>query len=176
MRFFRHRHGNAVRPPVLVLLLTASAAAGCTSTDEAATVAVPTPAASTASYCDRLHRQLPRHLDGLGRNDPKPRSALTAGWGDPAIILRCGVPRPAAMDAAPGAGDAPDDDGPDGVEVNGVGWLSQPQDDGSYRFTTTLRKAYVEVILPKQRTGEGLAPLTDLAGPVKRSIPQGIAD
>jgi hypothetical protein len=64
----------------------------------------------------------------------------------------------------------------DGVEVNGVGWLLQKEDDGSFRFTTTLRKAYVEVTIPKDRTGDGMAPLVDLAKAVKKAIPAGIAD
>lgn len=90
---------------------------------------------------------------------------FTAGWGDPAIILRCGVPRPAEMDDAEA----------DAVEVDGVDWLLQKQRDGSFRFTSTLRRAYVEVTLPKERTGDGLGPLTAFASPVKKAVPEGIA-
>lgn len=115
--------------------------------------------------CQNLDKVLPRKVDGLDRNDPGPRSALTAGWGSPAIILRCGVTRPAEMN----------DPEADGVEADGVGWLLQKRDDGSFRFTTTLRTAYVEVSLPKARTGDGLGPLADLAPAVKEAIPGGIA-
>jgi hypothetical protein len=62
-------------------------------------------------------------------------------------------------------------------EVNGVGWLMEKQDDGSYRFTTSLRRAYVEVSVPKkwvQRDGSNA--LVDLAAPIKKAIPEGIAD
>lgn len=139
---------------------------GCSSTDDAATVAVPSPDAETARLCDDLHEQLPQRLNGLDREDPEPRSGLTAAWGGSAIILRCGVPRPAAML----------DEKSDGVVVNGVRWLLEPQDDGSFRFTTGLRMAYVEVSLDKERAeGDGLGPLTDLAKPVKKAIPEGIA-
>ena len=113
-----------------------------------------------------MNEGVPAKVDGQDRRDPEPASALTAGWGDPAIILRCGVQRPSKMD----------DPEADGVEVNGVGWLLEKQDDGSFRFTTTLRKAYVEVTIPKQRTGNGMAPLVDLAPAVKKTIPEGIAD
>jgi hypothetical protein len=61
--------------------------------------------------------------------------------------------------------------------VNGVGWLMEKQDDGSYRFTTSLRRAYVEVSVPKkwvQRDGSNA--LVDLASPIKKAIPEGIAD
>ena len=115
--------------------------------------------------CRNLDKVLPRKVGGQGRNDPEPRSALTAGWGSPAIILRCGVTRPAEMS----------DPEADGVEVNGVGWLLQKENDGSFRFTTTLRQAYVEVSIPKARTGGGMGPLVNVAPAIKKTIPEGIA-
>ncbi|MFK4147108.1 DUF3515 domain-containing protein [Streptomyces sp. NPDC004065] len=159
MSFLRHR---LLGLPLLALLF---GAAGCSSSDDSATAAVPSPDAAVAGLCRNLDRALPRTVDGLDRRDPRPASALTAGWGSPAIILRCGVERPARM-ADPEA---------DGAEVNGVGWLLEKREDGSFRFTTTLRRAYVEVTLPAGRTEDGVAPLVDLAGAVKKAIPEGIA-
>lgn len=159
MNFFRHRPAVL---PVLVLLATA----GCSFADDSASVAVPSPGARTAQLCRALDRALPARVDGQDRRDPGPASPLTAGWGDPAIILRCGVGKPAKMD----------DPEADGAEVNGVGWLLEKRDDGSFRFTTTLRKAYVEVTIPKGRVADGVAPLVDLAPAVKKAIPEGIAD
>ncbi|MGW2820819.1 DUF3515 domain-containing protein [Streptomyces sp. NPDC001443] len=163
MNFSRHRHRIVLGPPALALLV---AVAGCSSTDGSASAAVPGADAKTVALCRNLDHVLPSKADGLDRRDPEPASALTAGWGNPAIILRCGVERPAKM-ADPEA---------DGVEVNGVGWLLEKQDDGAFRFTTTLRKAYVEVEIPEKLTGDGLAPLVDLAPAVKKAIPEGIAD
>ncbi|MEU8589662.1 DUF3515 domain-containing protein [Streptomyces sp. NPDC048664] len=159
MRFSRHR---LLGLPALALLI---AAAGCSSDDGRPTAAVPRPDTKVTKLCRNLAEALPRTVDGLDRNDPDPRSALTAGWGSPAIILRCGVARPAKMD----------DPEADGVEVDGVGWLLEKQGDGSFRFTTTLRQAYVEVSLPESRASGGLSPLTDLASALKRTIPPGIA-
>jgi hypothetical protein len=156
---FRHR---LLGLPALALLI---AAAGCSSSDDSPSAAVPSPDAKVAKLCRNLDKVLPRKVSGLDRNDPEPRSALTAGWGSPAIILRCGVPRPAEMT----------DPEADGVEVDGVGWLLQKQNDGSFRFTTTLRQAYVEVSIPKTRTGGGMGPLVDMAPAVKKAIPEGIA-
>ncbi|MFB7594517.1 DUF3515 domain-containing protein [Streptomyces sp. NPDC056160] len=161
MSSFRHRLLGL--PVVLVALITA---AGCSSSDDRATAAVPSPDAAVTKLCGNLDAALPRKVDGLSRADPRPDSALTAGWGSPAIILRCGVPRPAEMN----------DPEADGAEVNGVGWLLAKQPDGSFLFTTTLRKAYVEVSLPASRTGNGVAPLVSLAPAVKKAIPEGIAD
>ncbi|MEU2560210.1 DUF3515 domain-containing protein [Streptomyces longispororuber] len=146
----------------LALLL---ACGGCSSTDGAGTAAVPSPGAEAAAWCRDLDARLPRTVGGLARRDPEPASRLTAGWGDPAIILRCGVERPARMN----------DPEADGVTVNGVNWLLEKRTDGSFRFTTTLRKAYVEVTLPEERTGDGVGPLTDFAAPVRKTIPEGIA-
>ncbi|MFH8797435.1 DUF3515 domain-containing protein [Streptomyces sp. NPDC017941] len=144
------------------------AAVACSATDDTASVVVPSPAAKAAGLCRDLHAQLPEKVDGLERSDPGPASDLTAGWGDPAIILRCGVERPPEMLD-------PEVAKSDGVKVNGVAWLLQKRDDGSYVFTTGLRLAYVEVTLPKERTGGGLGPLTDFAAPIKRTIPKGVA-
>ena len=160
MRILRHR---PLGLPALVLLITT---AGCSSPDDSASTPVPSPGAAVTTLCRNLDKVLPSEVDGQDRRDPEPASRLTAGWGDPAIILRCGVDRPAEMD----------DPEADGVEVNGVGWLLQKQKAGSFRFTTTLRKAYVEVTIPKDRTADGMAPLVDLAPAVKRAIPEGIAD
>ncbi|MGW0733413.1 DUF3515 domain-containing protein [Streptomyces sp. NPDC002851] len=155
------------RPLLLTALGLLFVTMGCSSTDDTATIAVPSPDAETARLCKDLHKQLPQRLGGLDREDPEPRSELTAAWGGSAIILRCGVPRPAAML----------DEKSDGVIVNDVRWLLEPQDDGSFRFTSGLRQAYVEVTLDKKRAEDnGLGPLTDLAKPVKKAIPEGVAN
>ncbi|MEU9452481.1 DUF3515 domain-containing protein [Streptomyces sp. NPDC048277] len=162
MNFFRHRPFGL--PSLAVLMI---AAAGCSSADDAPSAAVPRPGTAVAKFCDHLDGVLPKKVDKLARRDPEPASPLTAGWGgDPAIILRCGVERPAKMSDAEA----------DGVEVNGVGWLLEQQPDKSFRFTTTLRKAYVEVTIPAGRTGDGMAPLVGLAPAIKKAIPEGIAD
>ncbi len=129
---------------------------------------VPSPAAKAAGLCRDLHGQLPEKVDGLKRTDPGPASELTAGWGDPAIILRCGVERPPEMID-------PEYAKKNSVRVNDVAWLLQKHDDGSYTFTTGARLAYVEVTLPEERTGDGLGPLTDFAEPIKKTVPKGIA-
>ncbi|MGW6058010.1 DUF3515 domain-containing protein [Streptomyces sp. NPDC055189] len=158
----RRRRRCLVSAPALALLI---ASAGCSSADEEAKAAVPTPDSKVTELCRNLDKQLPGKVDGLARVDPAPESELTAGWGDPAIILRCGVAKPPKMN----------DPEADGVTADGVNWLIEEQDDGSFRFTSTLREAYVEVTLPKERAGSGVSPLTDFAAPVKKTIPEGIA-
>ncbi|MET8974062.1 DUF3515 domain-containing protein [Streptomyces sp. NPDC004539] len=160
MNFFRHRLSGV---SALVLLC---AVAGCSSADDDASTVVPSPSAKAAQICRKLDAALPAEVDGLRRRDPEPASTLTAGWGDPAIILRCGVVKPPKMD----------DDGADAGEADGVGWLVEKQDDGTIRFTSALRVVYVEVTLPKSRAAEGMSPLIDLAPAMKKTVPEGIAD
>ncbi|MFF7973615.1 DUF3515 family protein [Streptomyces sp. NPDC007905] len=169
MNIFRHRPFGLLAPALLI------AVAGCSSADDSAKVAVPSPDARTATVCRDLHRVLPEKLDGRDRDDPEPRSAYTAGWGSPAIILRCGVVRPPKM-VDPKVAEGGDPDAVAG-EVDGVDWLMEKHGDGTWRFTTANRVAYVQVSLPKGMPAqdEGTAVLTDLAGAVKKAIPKGIA-
>ncbi|MER5947883.1 DUF3515 domain-containing protein [Streptomyces sp. NPDC001904] len=171
MNSFRHRrrigrvHRVLVGAPALSLLV--ASVAGCSATDAAPKAAVPTPETSVAKLCRNLDKVLPQKLDGSERNDPDPSSELTAAWGSPAIILRCGVPWP---DAAADADSNP-------ATVNGVEWIVQKLDSGAQRMTTGSRLAYVEVTIPEDQVAAvGAGPLVDLAGPIKKAIPKGIAD
>jgi hypothetical protein len=146
---------SLILPAAAVLV----AAAGCSSTDASASITVPSPPAEEAALCRALDGELPDSVDGHDRDDPEPSSELTAGWGDAAIVLRCGVTRPVGMSDPQGQG----------VEVDGVNWLLEERDDGP-RFTTTYRETYVEVTLGS-RYMHDIGPLTDLAGPVKKTVP-----
>ncbi|MFF1419460.1 DUF3515 domain-containing protein [Streptomyces sp. NPDC058280] len=145
--------------PAVILL---AAVAGCSSTDASASVAVPRPPEREAALCRALHKELPKTVAYLDREDPEPRSELTAGWGDAAIVLRCGVPRPERM------GDAQ----ADAVEADGVNWMLEERDSGP-RFTTTYRATYVEVTLGA-RFAHDSTPLAQLAAPVKKTIPSSL--
>jgi hypothetical protein len=100
---------------------------------------------------------LPHTVDDADRRDVTPDSPYVAAWGDPAIILRCGVARPPAL--APTS---------ELVTVNGVDWLPEPEDAG-YRFTTTGREAYVEAWVPNDYAPE-VNPLVDLAAAVTAAV------
>ncbi|MDV5148610.1 DUF3515 domain-containing protein [Streptomyces sp. SBC-4] len=140
-----------------VLLL---AATGCSWTDAGASVAVPHPPAAEADLCRALEKELPDTVAGLERSDPEPGSELTAGWGDGAIVLRCGVPRPEKMS----------DPNSQAVEANGVNWMLERPEGGGPRFTSVYRDAYVEVTLD-ERYKHDATPLADLAAPVEKTIP-----
>ncbi|GGN50518.1 hypothetical protein GCM10012285_39570 [Streptomyces kronopolitis] len=155
------RRRYLVLPPLTVLI----AAVSCSSPGD---VAVPSPKGEAARYCRALHTELPRTVDRLKRGDAEPVSDFTAIWGDPAVKLRCGVPKPDVLTY----GSEHYNPNADAAEVNGVQWLFEKQDDG-YRFTTVLRKAYVEVTVPGKYAPE-VDVLTDLAHAVKKTVPAGV--
>ncbi|MEU8570757.1 DUF3515 domain-containing protein [Streptomyces pathocidini] len=126
---------------------------------------VPTPSAQAAGFCRALHERLPRTLDGLERDSAGPDSDFAADWGDPAVQLRCGVERPELL--TPGSEHY--NPTAEAVEVDGVTWLLEKQDDG-YRFTTTGRKAFVEVTVPGKYAPE-TGVLTEFAAPVEKTVP-----
>jgi hypothetical protein len=81
-----------------------------------------------------------------------------AAWGDPAIILRCGVEKPEHLGPATRCD-----------MVDGVGWFTESTSDG-YLFTTIGRRYYVSVEVPHDYDPEADA-LVDLADSVSRHDP-----
>ncbi|MER6498267.1 DUF3515 domain-containing protein [Streptomyces sp. NPDC001455] len=152
----RFGHPVLLGPSVAALLL---AAVGCSS-DAAPAVTIPTPSAEAAAYCRALHEELPETVAGLDRGDTAAKSELTAQWGDGAIVLRCGVPRPAKMD----------DPSAKAVEANGVDWMLEQRDEGGPLFTTTYRKAYVEVRLSEAYAHDA-SPLAAFGPAVLKAVP-----
>jgi Protein of unknown function (DUF3515). len=85
---------------------------------------------------------------------------LTAAWGDPAVVLRCGVAKPRTLRATSEL-----------IEINSVRWFLHETHE-AYVFTTFGRVAFVEVSVPKSVPRErATAPLVDLARPVITSVP-----
>ncbi|MFB6620545.1 DUF3515 family protein [Streptomyces sp. NPDC085524] len=160
------------RPLVRVRALSAAAAAtallalaACSPAGSEARVdPPPTPPAEVAGLCAALHGELPETVAGQARTRTEPESPLTAAWGGSAIVLRCGIPRPPAMA----------DPEQEGVQVNGVSWLLEKLDDGGFRFTTGMRKAYTEVVVDKEHaTDAGM--LVGLSTAVAKTVPEGIS-
>ncbi|MFJ3580755.1 DUF3515 domain-containing protein [Streptomyces sp. NPDC090127] len=147
-------------PAAVASALVLLAVAGCSSTDAEASVPVPSPPAGEAALCQALAKELPDTVAGLERSDPEPDSELTAAWGDAAIVLRCGVPRPEKMS----------DPQSQGVAVGGVRWMLERPEGGGPRFTSVYRETYVEVSLAERYVHDA-GPLADLAAPVLKAVP-----
>jgi hypothetical protein len=114
-----------------------------------------------ATTCDALIRDLPDTVMDQGRRDvspsPAPGAASGAAWGDPPIVLRCGVGRPVGLTRSSRC-DMVDD----------VGWFSRRRSDG-WVFTTIGRAEYVELVVPGSYTPAANA-LADVASAVSAAV------
>ncbi len=119
-----------------------------------------TPQDGTRTACEALDQVLTGTLQGTVRREVSgvPAGGVARAWGDPAVVLRCGVPQPAEY--------RPDSQL---AVVDGVDWLPV-QGDGGYFFVTVGRVAYVEVAVPSTYAPEA-GVLTALGGPIRRTIP-----
>jgi hypothetical protein len=117
--------------------------------------------AREARGCTELLAALPDVVDGLQRRQVEPAGAYAAAWGDPAVVLRCGVGRPAGFDALSSC-----------QITNGVAWfIPDSQITGkpeAITMTTIGRSPGVEVRLPVESFPPAGA-MVDLAGPIKQT-------
>ncbi|MCI1748425.1 MAG: DUF3515 domain-containing protein [Acidipropionibacterium sp.] len=136
---------NTLRSAV-ALLAACAALAGCGSRSTAP-VPEPSPTGSAAASCAAVMSALPKRIAGLDRSA---ETANTASWGDPAITLRCGVPRPQGLTSTSRCD-----------EVDAVGWYTEEFTEAR-RFTTIGRVGYIEVTVPAVHSPAADA-LVDLA-------------
>ena len=136
---------------LVVALVLVLAGCGKVAVDE------PTPGPEVAQVCGEVMGSLPAEVLDQGRRTVEP-GVLSAAWGKPAIVLRCGVPAPPGL-----ARDS------ECLEVNGVGWFAE-EAQGGMIFTTIGRPAYVEVSVPTSYAPESGA-LADLSAAVAAHDP-----
>ncbi len=115
------------------------------------------------SVCADLASQLPDAVAGQTARATEPDSPLTAAWGKPAIVLRCGVPRPAALSSTSQL-----------IGINGVDWFAEEL-TGGYLFTTYGRKVYVEVTVPDDYAPEA-GPVTEISAAVTAAVPERVSE
>lgn len=156
---------TAIALPVTVLLafaFTAGSDHRTTPTAPEASAAVtvaapPTPDAATQRGCLTVFEKLPVQLGSLTPRKTDTDSSYVAAWGNPPIVLRCGVAKPTALN---------NPNEPQPIDVSGVLWQPAPQ-KSDVVFTAVDRSVYVEVTVPSAQT----QPLTDLA-PAIKALPQ----
>ena len=124
-----------------------------------APVAVSAPAGPLAAPCQPLMPALPAALDGMASRPVSPDSPAARAWGDPAIVLRCGVGKPVDLTTTA-----------DLLVINDVSWLPVV---GLHDvvWTTTDRGVYIEVSVPKQYDGRS-GPITDLSNVIAAKVPR----
>ena len=153
------------RPPsprpgaVACLLVLLVASAGCSN---AVTVDSPAVSGAQAHACSALVRDLPKGVADQQRRHVDAGDGYAAAWGDPAIELRCGVPRPAGFDKFSAC-----------QRVNGVDWfVPESQQTGKptdITMTTVGRVPRVEVRLPEDYWPPANA-MADLAQTMKAHL------
>jgi hypothetical protein len=125
-------------------------------------VELPDAGPETRAACERLAARLPDRLDDAARRSTEPDSPMTAAWGDPALVLRCGVARPPGLRPTS-----------DLIVIEDVDWFLVESESG-YAFTTVGRTVGVELTVPADvDRSEATAPLVDLAPAIKRAVPEG---
>ena len=118
-----------------------------------------------AAACRALVEALPGRVDGARRRAVDPADAHTsAAWGDPPIVLRCGVGRAEGFDRFATC-----------QEVNGVGWfVPEEQFTGEpveVTMTTIGRRVNIEVVLPEEHWPPAAA-MVDLAPAIRQAVPE----
>jgi len=105
----------------------------------AVTVAAPpSPTAATERACIAVFAKLPVQLGTLAPRKTDTNSSFVVAWGDPAIVLRCGVAKPSLL-GNPQAAQL--------LDVNSVIWQPDPQKTETV-YTTVDRPVYIEVTVP----------------------------
>jgi len=105
-----------------------------------------------AAACRALVAALPDEVDGEERREVTGGDGRAAAWGDPAIVLRCGVPMPEEFSSTASC-----------LEANGTGWFVPDavlaSDDQSRDVTMTAVgvRPRVEVFLPGDYRPDGVA-------------------
>ncbi|HEY0166982.1 MAG TPA: DUF3515 family protein [Jatrophihabitans sp.] len=100
--------------------------------------APPTPDPATQAACVKVFAELPVQLGQLVPRRTDTDSSFVAAWGEPAVVVRCGVAKPAVFGTAEAA---------QLVEVNSVLWQPDPQRDRTV-YTTVDRSVYIDVTVP----------------------------
>lgn len=117
--------------------------------------APPSNPAATAP-CTKLLQKLPVRLNGLAPRTvhPVPDTPFVVAWGDPAIILRCGVARP--KDLHPGSSTV-------FISGSNAGTLGPFYDvtssGGTEIYTTVDRAVYIDIAIPSKYQGSTFLPI-----------------
>lgn len=132
----------------------------------AVTAAAPPTNAANEVPCTSVLEALPTQLDGLDARQvvSNPSSPFVVGWGNPAVVLRCGVARPAELHPA-STTDFQLISPPSGTA--GVYWdvTSRGSDE---IYTSVDRAVYIEVSVPSTY---GAGPMPALSGLIAQALP-----
>jgi hypothetical protein len=116
------------------------------------TVIPPPSHASADTPCSKVIGPLPLRLDGLSVRDTatNPASPFVVAWGNPAIVLRCGVNRPKALTRTAQL-----------ILVNRVNFVAVHTSTQTV-WTVVDRVVYIDVTVPSSYSQPPLGPIADV--------------
>jgi hypothetical protein len=120
-------------------------------------VEVPPVTPEADASCPALMSTLPLDLGGEASRRVQSDSPYAYAWGDPAVVLICGVDRPAGFVRGVSA-----------IQINGVQWYVDTSDPDTTVWTTVDRPVYVQVSLPASVDS---APVTALTPQIAQALP-----
>lgn len=120
-------------------------------------VEVPPATPEADAACPALMGTLPLELTGEPSRRVDSDTPYAYAWGDPPIVLICGVDRPEGYVAGVSA-----------IQINGVQWYVDTSDPDATVWTTVDRPVYVEITLPPEVDS---APVTALTPQIAAALP-----
>lgn len=120
-------------------------------------VQVPPVTPEADANCPALMGALPLELAGEQSRPVQSDSPYAYAWGEPPVVLVCGVERPAALEPTSPL-----------ITVNGVDWLVDTSDPDSIVWTAVDRPVYVQVTVSADTDS---APVTALGPVVTGTLP-----
>lgn len=126
--------------------------------------APPEPSAAGQRECRELVSALPTTLGDRPARPVDSSSPYVVAWGEPPVVLRCGVPRPAAFLATA-----------DTLVISGVTWFAERR-GATTAWTLVDRPVYVEVLAPADAASDPVARLSTAVTAALRPRPLDPAD
>jgi hypothetical protein len=120
-------------------------------------VEVPPVTPEADASCPALMAQLPLELAGERSRPVDSDSPYAYAWGEPAVVLVCGVERPAALEPTSPL-----------IQINGVNWLVDTSDPDTVVWTAVDRPVYVQVTVSADTDS---APVTALGPVIGETLP-----
>jgi uncharacterized protein DUF3515 len=84
-------------------------------------------------------------------------SPYVRAWGDPPVVLVCGVAQPAGFTSSSGL-----------IQINGVAWFVDTSAKDVVVWTAVDRAVYVQVRVPASADSSSV---TDLTAPITKALP-----
>lgn len=102
-------------------------------------------------WCPKMLAALPVKVGGLERRKVTGGNEYAAAWGNPAVIVHCGVPRPKTFTKTS-----------DTYVINTVQWLVPQGRDPNPVWAAVDRSVYIAVTVPNSYSGDAmLTPVSD---------------